>query len=421
MRKAVRKLSVPQSKHLQSTPPLVNPALAPVSESFPTPLPTVCLSSSTTQTQLLIFLKAHLKPPITPQILLHFLKNKLHYHPKFTHLDFHIFQWATTIDLYRHDHHIYEWMIRTLAVTDRFDALRTILLECVPSKPCPCSDGIFCCPRIEPIYRFAINSYCRIGSLDDALLAFNTVQRLIDGRPNVALYNILIHGFVKNGQHDKALNLYDRLIMDRVKPDIFTFNIVISSYCRNSNFRSALELFKEMRAKGCEPNACELLIDFARKKALPDGFDCSYLIERLCSESNVGRALEIVEEMWKAGTAPSLIACSTLVECLRKVGNVEEALRLVDKMLKEDILLDNASHSGRTAEADKLRLLASSKGLDPDVMTDNILVDGYTREGRRKEGERLVEEMLDKDCIPDIASYNRLMDGLRNYRNSAGC
>uniref|UniRef100_A0A803L0M7 Pentatricopeptide repeat-containing protein n=1 Tax=Chenopodium quinoa TaxID=63459 RepID=A0A803L0M7_CHEQI len=445
MRASMRKLIAPQMKHLQQTTPTATLAPIPQLEAaFLTPLPTLSLTSPTTQSQLLTFLKIHLRSPITPQTLLHFLKNKLHYHPKFTHLDFHIFQWASTIDAYRHDHHTYEWMIRTLAVSDRFDALRVLVLDIMPSKPCPCSDGIFCCPRFEPIFRFAINSYCRVGRLNDASLAFDIMKKLIDGKPSVAVYNILIHGFVKNSQHDKALRLYDQLILDRVKPDVFTFNILISSYCKSNSFGSALELFKEMRAKSCEPNVVSFntlikgffkernyeegvamayeMIDMG-KRVLPDGFDCSDLFESLCSGSNAIRALEVVEEMWKTGKSPGIIACSTLVEGLRTAGKVEDALRFVNKMLKEGIVLDSvtfncllkdASHLGRTAEADRLRLLASSKGLDADAVTYNILVAGYTREGKTKEGELLVEEMLDKDYIPDIASYNRLIDRLHN-------
>lgn len=72
-----------------------------------------------------------------------------------------------------------------------------------------------------------------------------------------------------------------------------------------------------------------------------NGFDCFYFVERLCSELNVGKVLELVDEMWKIGKVFSLIVCSILVECLRKVGNIEDLLRLVDKMLKEGVFLDS--------------------------------------------------------------------------------
>ena len=84
-------------------------------------------------------------------------------------------------------------------------------------------------------------------------------------------------------------------------------------------------------------------------------------------------------------------------------------------------LVEDLCNVGRTVEADKLRLLASSKGFSPDSVTYNLLVSGYTREGKRKEGEKLVDEMLDKEFIPDIASYNRLMDRLSNSRTPSRC
>jgi pentatricopeptide repeat protein len=80
------------------------------------------------------------------------------------------------------------------------------------------------------------------------------MKRLIDGKPNVALYNIMIHGFVKFGKLDNAVEFYDRMIRDRVKPDVITFNTLINGYCRSRKFELALQVFKEMKNKGCVPN-----------------------------------------------------------------------------------------------------------------------------------------------------------------------
>uniref|UniRef100_A0A2N9HWC1 Pentacotripeptide-repeat region of PRORP domain-containing protein n=1 Tax=Fagus sylvatica TaxID=28930 RepID=A0A2N9HWC1_FAGSY len=467
-----------------STPPLSPipyPSLPQPPLTSLTPLPTLTLSHHNHHHHhLLHFLNTHLTQPFTPTHLLHFLKSKLHHHPSFTHYDFHIFHWASTIDSFRHDHSTFEWMARTLAITHRFLDL-TSLLQFMASNPCPCSDGIFSCSRTEPIFRFSINAYCRVGKLDDAVVAFECMKKLIDGRPSVALYNILIHGFVKCGEHCKALQVYDKMIKDRVKPDVYTFNILISSYCRNKRFGLALELFKEMREKGCSPNvvsfntlirgffrerkfdegiamayemvelgcefsrvtceilvdglcrdgrdseACELLIDFSRRGVLPDGYDYYGLMEVLCGKGNAGRALEVVDELWRKGNVPSLIACTTLIEGLRRLGRIDEAFRLTERMLRGSLVPDSVTFNcvlqglcdvGRTVEANRLRLLASSKGLDSDGMAYGILVSGYTREGKQKDGEVVVDEMLDRGFIPNITTYNRLMDGLANARSS---
>ncbi|KAL5995378.1 hypothetical protein ACLOJK_025437 [Asimina triloba] len=450
------------------TLPSVNPQIAP--------LPTLSLSPSS-HNALAQFLKSHLASPINPSRLLSFLRNKLHHHPSFTHFDFHVFRWAPTIDdSFRHDHSTYEWMSRTLAVTHRFDDLNS-LLHTILSEPCPCSDDtIFACPRVEPIFRFALNSFFRAGRLDHAVAAFEAMKRSIDGKPDVAIYNILINGFVKHGKHEQAMELYRKMVKDRVKPDVVTFNILIGSCCLSSNSDSALGIFKEMRVRGCNPNVvsfntliracfregkiekgigiayemldlgcgfsvatCEILANglcragqaieastllcgFLRNGAIPNDFDCLNLIEALCREGRTQKALEVLDEFWTSGRKPSMVACTTLIEHVRIVGRVDEGLQLMERMLNDDIVLDSVTYNcliqalcdvGQAMDANRLRLLAATKGLDPDGATFDALISGFSREGQRRQGEVVVDEMLDAGFIPDIHKYNKLMDELR--------
>ncbi|KAL1345142.1 hypothetical protein AAHE18_08G096300 [Arachis hypogaea] len=373
--------------------------------------------------RLLNFLKTHLSPPFTPESLLHFLKSKLHDHPSFSHYDFHVFTWASFVDSFRHTHSTFHWMAQTLALSHPFHHLR-LLLDFIASNPCPCSDSIFSCPHTESIFRFAIHAYCKAGKLDEAVSSFRSMCRLIDGRPNVAVCNIIIHGFVKFGMLDRALEFYDEIVRVRVRPDLFTFNILISGYCRNLKFELALEMFKEMRKMGCEPNvvtfntlikemfregkveegigmahemidlgcefsnvtceilvrglgekgkvlqAYELLLDFSKRGVLPKGYDYFDLVDALCGNGDVDRALGLIYELWEKGCVPSLIACIVMIDGLRSSRKTKEAWRLVEKMLKEGIIPDVITFNcvlqdickvGQTEEANKLRLLAFSK------------------------------------------------------------
>ncbi|XP_058739049.1 pentatricopeptide repeat-containing protein At2g36240-like [Vicia villosa] len=456
-------------------PPILNPPQPP-----PQPNPSFfppTLSPTQHYTHFLHFLNTHLTPPLTPQTLTHFLKSKLHHHPSFTHYDFHLFNWASSLDTFSHNHTSYEWMTQTLALSHRFSLLRT-LLNFISSNPCTCSHAIFSCPKTESIFRFAIHAYCKASKFDDALFAYNCMRRLIDGKPSVSICNILIHGFVKSGRFDRAFEFYNEMVRDRVKPDVFTFNILISGYCRNFKFSSALEMFDEMRKMGCHPNvvtfntlikglfrerrvdegigmvyemielgcqlsnvtceilvdglckegqvskACELLMELSKREVLPKGYDYFVLVEVLCGNGNALKALEVIYELWSKGCVPSLISCIVMIDGLRGLGKTEEAKRLVEKMLKEEgmvldivtfnSVLQDLCDARRTEEANRLRLLALSKGLEPDGMTYKILVIGYRGEGNRMDGELVINEMLDKGFIPDLASYNKLMDGLSN-------
>ena len=89
--------------------------------------------------------------------------------------------------------------------------------------------------------------------MDDAEIAFANMGRMIDGKPSVAIYNILINGYARRREHEKAMAVYEKMIKDRVKPDVFIINTLIRS-CRNSLFGLALEMFKEMKDKGRSPN-----------------------------------------------------------------------------------------------------------------------------------------------------------------------
>ncbi|KAI3802182.1 hypothetical protein L1987_30312 [Smallanthus sonchifolius] len=377
------------------------PPLPPDTSLTTSPILSLTSSTPTIQSQLTNFINTHLKNNLTPNHLLLFLKNHLHHHPKFAHLDLHVFRHAATLDSFCHDHSTHEWMVRTLAITHRLDSLSSVL-DFIVSNPCPCSDGIFFCTRTEPIFRFAITSFCNVGRLDDALQVFDKMRKLVDGKPNVAIYNTMIHSFVKYRKFEKGLEFYGRMIKDRVRPDVITFNIFINGYFRNSKFELALEVFKEMRVKGCVPNVVTfntLIKVFFRERKFKEGIGMAYemielrcgLSSTLCDQGNVVKARLMVDEIWDKGNAPSSITCTILIEGLRRIKDIELALKLMDKMLQQSIVPDSVTFNF----------------LLDDLY--NILISGYSKEKRKKEGKAIVDEMLDKDFIHDIATYNRLM------------
>ncbi|MCD7446384.1 hypothetical protein HAX54_005992 [Datura stramonium] len=116
---------------------------------------------------------------------------------------------------------------------------------------------------------------------------------------------------------------------------------------------------------------------------MPGSFDYFGLVERLCREGNVSRAMELVNELWRNENSPSLITCTTLIEGLRRTRKIDEAYEIMEKMLQECMLPDSVTFNclisdmcdaGRAKEANKMRLLGLNKGLDPDTVTYNILI-----------------------------------------------
>ncbi|KAL8136075.1 hypothetical protein AgCh_010611 [Apium graveolens] len=135
-------------------------------------------------------------------------------------------------------------------------------------NPCPCADGIVVCPRVEPIFWFAINAYCSIGRLDDSVKMFDRMSRLIDGKASVALYNVVIYGFVKFREFEKGLRFYER---DKEKgrvPNVVSFNTLIKGFFRERKVEEGVGMAYEMIELGCEFSVvtCEILVDGLRSE-----------------------------------------------------------------------------------------------------------------------------------------------------------
>jgi pentatricopeptide repeat protein len=226
--------------------------------------------------------------------------------------------------------------------------------------------------------------------------------------PNVVTFNTLIRGLFRERRIDEGIGMVYEMIELRCQLSDVTCEILVDGLCK----------------EGRVFQACDLLMELSKRGVLPKGYDYFVLVEILCGKGDAFKALEVIYELWSKGCVPSLISCIVMIDGLRGLGKIEEAMRLVEKMLKEEgmvldvvtfnSVLQDVCDAGRTDEANRLRLLASSKGLEPDGMTYKILVNGYRREGNQTEGDLVVNEMLDRGFIPDLAAYNKLMDGLSN-------
>lgn len=141
------------------------------------------------------------------------------------------------------------------------------------------------------------------------------MKRLIDGKPNVGVYNTVLNGYVKKGRGDmeKALAFYKRMGKERVKLDVFTFNILINGYCKSGEFEMALGVFREMKERGCEPN----VVSF------------NTIIRGFFGKGKVEEGVRMAYEMIELGCGLSQATCEILVDGLCREGLVDDASALV--------------------------------------------------------------------------------------------
>ncbi|KAJ4799382.1 Pentatricopeptide repeat-containing protein [Rhynchospora pubera] len=481
------------AKHKHLMDPTSHPPPSP-SPSPPPPLPSISLPSlplhslplsplpPASLSSLSHYLSLHLPslPSLNPSEFTHFLRRHIRYHPNFSPYDFHLFMWVpSSLPSFRHDHHSYLYMAQSLSFSSRLSHFR-IFLSHLKLNPCPCTDSsIFSCPFLEQIYRAAILTFCRAGWLEDAEVAFSDLCRSVDGKLGSSVYNVLLHGFVHWRKHEKALQLFDKMLKrDLVQPDAYSFNIIIDSCCRSGDIDSALDWLGKMKDMGCEPNvvsfntiirgffrkkkfkegigvahemidlgckfsvatceilinglcyngktkeAADLLVEFLLNDSIPnEGFDCHVLLESLCKEGLIEKAIQVFDLLSekKGCSSLSVVGYITLIEELRKSGRLDYACKVMESMVKAgfvpdtitiNCLFENLCDLGKTFDANRLRSMALEKGFESDGLTFSIIVRGFAKEGKIKEGKGVLDEMLDAGFIPNITTYNRFLDDL---------
>ncbi|XP_062229191.1 pentatricopeptide repeat-containing protein At2g36240 [Phragmites australis] len=472
------RLISPETEAPELTEPLTASASIPLDPSLP--VLSLAVSHLSPPSPLPALPSAHASSPAS---LLRLLRRARH-HPRLAALDLHILLAAADASpAFRPDHGLTSLLAARFAASRRLPSLRR-LLELVLARPCPCADdSIFACPDLLPTFRKAIVAFAASGDIPAASEALASLRRAADSPLPAEFYNIILHALARLRRHDDAIRFYgDMTSIHRVAPDPYTFNILINSSCRAEGVDTAMRWFGEMQRRSCAPTgvsfntlmrgffregrykegikvaremlelgvglsvasmeiligglccggevlkAAEVFVEFWGDGVVPEGFDCLNLVEALCREEEMEKAVQVVEMVLerKSFCCLSVPAGVTVLERLMKAGKLDEVCRLMGRMVDQGIVPDTIScnfifealcEAGRTADANRLRLLAKELGFEADGATYSMLVQGFGRQGKRKEGEAVLDEMLDSGFIPNIVSYNRLLDGLHIHRS----
>ena len=118
-----------------------------------------------------------------------------------------------------------------------------------------------------------INGLCKDGKLCEALKLFDRMK-LQGLKPDVALYNKIINGFVDLNKCQEAANFLDEMVLAGISPNRLTWsthikvhNVVIQGLCE-SDLNRAFYLYLSMRTRGLtvEPEVFHSLVKGFCKK-----------------------------------------------------------------------------------------------------------------------------------------------------------
>ncbi|ESQ33551.1 hypothetical protein EUTSA_v10006886mg [Eutrema salsugineum] len=243
-------------------------------------------------------------------------------------------------------------------------------------------------------FNIMINGYLKIGDLERAQTLFKKVESLHDK----VSWTSMIDGYLDAGDVSRAFDLFQKL-HDK---DGVTWTVMISGLVRN-------ELFTE---------ASSLLSDMVRHGLKPLNSTYSVLLSSAGATSNLdqGKHLHCVIAKTTACYDPDLILQNSLVSMYAKCGAIEDADEIFSKMVRKDTVSWNSmimglSHHGLADKSLKLFNEMLDSGMKPNSVTFLAVLSACSHSGLITRGLELFKAMKEIHSIqPGIEHYISMID-----------
>ncbi|KAJ7541256.1 hypothetical protein O6H91_10G051200 [Diphasiastrum complanatum] len=234
-----------------------------------------------------------------------------------------------------------------------------------------------------------VNMYCKCGSLEDAETFFAKMPER-----DVVPWNIMISSYAQLGNAKRALNLFQQMQQEGVKPNKLTFISLTSAFACPDFLKAGVQLHYLIREGGFE-------LDIFVGASLLDMY------------SNCG-SLEDAYQMFQKMPERDVVLWNAMIAALANHGKSELAYQLLGKMQLENVkldkftfvsILDLCANRGDLERGTLVHAGLIEKDFEFDVIISNALITMYGKCGSLKEACRLFEAMPEQD----IVSWNTMI------------
>ncbi|RVW25650.1 Pentatricopeptide repeat-containing protein, mitochondrial [Vitis vinifera] len=225
------------------------------------------------------------------------------------------------------------------------------------------------------------------------------IKNLMD--ENVSVNNSLIDMYGKSGNLTIA-----RRIFCRIPRDIVTWNTLISSYAHCGHFAEALSLYDKMVLEDLKPNSATLVSVLSA---------CSHLAsleegEKVHNYINGGK-FEF-----------NLSIATALIDMYAKCGQLEKSREIFNSMHERDVITWNVMISGYGMHGDARSAIEFFQQMEessakPNGLTFLAVLSACAHAGLVKEGKYLFGKMQDYSVAPNLKHYACMVDLLGRSGN----
>lgn len=140
-------------------------------------------------------------------------------------------------------------------------------------------------------------------------------------KPDVSTYTMIINGYCRATDMERAMKWFYRMKKNNVEPDVFTYTGLIDGYMRIADVPHAEGLFRSMMNKGIRPNRVTYNI----------------LMHQSVMQLDIETAVRFWGNLVEAGLRPDVYTYAIMIHGLGLEGQLDKAWRLYDNMVRQEI------------------------------------------------------------------------------------
>lgn len=267
-----------------------------------------------------------------------------------------------------------------------------------------------------------IDMYGKCKSLEDALNVFVYLK----GKDLVS-WNAIIGGSTINGDHNKALQLFQQLVYEGIEPDRVTLICILKACASISGSKKGMQLHVYIM------DNCHLWEDGKVKNTLVDMYckcgmiKCArHVFDSSTNKSVVSwnamiagysqqqgessKAFKLFQEMQSCGMESNATTCISILKACCTASALQEGILVyfyvIEKGLELDVcvasaLIDMYSKCGALEDAQKVFHRSTNR----DVVMWSALIGGYAYNGQCVEAFDLFEKMQQHGIEPNYITY----------------
>ncbi|CAA0842213.1 Pentatricopeptide repeat-containing protein -mitochondrial [Striga hermonthica] len=338
-------------------------------------------------------------------------------------------------------------------------------------------------------YSTLINGFCKAGRFEEALEIFDEFRKVTSNSSSDVCCSRIISWLCENSMVDKAVDFFIEylkkdLLLARRRKELASASVcyytilralmfegkmllaqliltsfvkiygmsdlgvckIIANYLCLHDVRKALvffsttkertwsltipvDIFEKLTNENRTLDAYRLLMGAENDLSGTNVFHYTIVINALCKERKIGKALDLCTLAKKAGTTLNIVTYNTVINGLCMQGCLVEAFRLFDSLERLDLLptevtygtlIDALVREGLLQDAKMLFERMFIKNLRPGPRIYNSLINGYCRADLLEEALKLFQDLEVKNLEADGFTVSALINGYCNKGDMEG-